>query len=228
MEKEFVDAFVNFCRTNFNLDDGLYAEPYNSLSVCIIDCFYSLRAKYFSVTVPVVERYVKSFMGNNKFKSNINCTDLIEQIDSVGGYKNFAAKILHNRQKISRRYKSDICYEVAQKLLQLNINSIDDFKNFNDIKKLEVALYSIKGVGAAGVNYLFMLAGDPNRCKPDVHIHHCIKDACGKDVLDNDCQQLFLNAIKLLNIDYPQLTVRRLDGIIWVNYQARAKRQLLN
>ncbi|MGN0683453.1 MAG: hypothetical protein ACI4MB_03245 [Candidatus Coproplasma sp.] len=221
MKDELVDKFVEYCRVNLNLESSLYTELYNSLAVCIIDCFYSLRAKYFLVTVPVVERYAKSFMDNDKFKSNINCKDLITHIDSVGGYENFAITILNNRQKISRRFKAEICYEVAQKLLQLDINSIDDFKNYSDTKELEATLYSIKGVGVAGVNYLFMLAGDQNRCKPDVHIHHCVKDACGMDLSAIECQQLFSDAIKILNIDYPKLTIRRLDGIIWEKYQAR-------
>ncbi len=221
MKNDIVESFVSFCRSNLNLSDNLYAEPYNSLAVCIIDCFYSLRAKYFAVTVPVVERYAKVFMNNDKFVSNINCKDLIAHIDSAGGYENFANTILNNRQKISKKFKSEICYEVAQKLLQLNINTINDFKNYENTNLLEKSLYSIKGVGAAGVNYLFMLAGDQNRCKPDIHIHHCVKDACGIDVSDSECQHLFTNAIKLLNNDYPQLTVRLLDGIIWKKYQAR-------
>ncbi|MGN0811975.1 MAG: hypothetical protein ACI4MQ_00490 [Candidatus Coproplasma sp.] len=224
MKFEYVNKFVDFCRNNLNLDNSLYAEPYNSLAVCIIDCFYSLRAKYFLVTVPVVERYAKAFMNNDKFISNINSKDLIAHIDSVGGCENFAIAILKNRQKISKRYKSEVCYEVAQKLLQLDINSIDDFKNYSDTKKLENTLYSIKGVGVAGVNYLFMLAGDPNRCKPDVHIHHFVKDACGIDLSAVECQQLFSDTIKILNIDYPKLTIRRLDGIIWEKYQAKMKK----
>lgn len=164
-------------------------------------------------------------MNNDKFASNVNCKDLIEHIDSVGGYENFAKTILNNKQKTSKKFESEICYEVAQKLLQLKINTIDDFKNYKDTTLLEAVLYSIKGVGVAGVNYLFMLAGDQNRCKPDVHIHHCIKDACGIDVSDIECQNLFADAIALLNIDYPYLTVRRLDGIIWEKYQARKRNE---
>jgi len=224
MKNELVNKFVDFCRSNLNLNYNPYAKPYNSLAVCIIDCFYSLRAKYCSVTVPVVERYAKTFMDDDKFKSNVDCIDLIEHIESVGGYENFATTILYNRQKIWKKLKSEICYEVAQKLVQLRINTINDFKNYKDIKLLETGLYSIKGVGVAGVNYLFMLAGDPNRCKPDVHIRHCIKDACGINASDIECQQLFAEAIKILNIDNPHLTVRTLDGIIWDKYRARKKK----
>lgn len=74
-------------------------------------------------------------------------------------------------------------------------------------------------MGTAGLNYLFMLAGDPNRCKPDVHIHHCIRDACGRDVSDNECQILLTDAVAVLRNDYPYLTVVLLDSIIWQKYQ---------
>lgn len=86
---------------------------------------------------------------------------------------------------------------------------------------MEIIIRSVKGIGNAGTNYLFMLAGDTNRCKPDVHIHECIKDACGKDIKkDNDCQDLFTEAVKLLNKNNSnkQLTVRDLDHAIWVKY----------
>lgn len=98
----------------------------------------------------MVERYAKVFMNNDKFASNVNCKDLIDHIDSVGGYENFAKTILNNKQKTSKKFKSETCYEVAQKLLQLKINTIDDFKNYKDTTLLEAVLYSIKGVGVAG------------------------------------------------------------------------------
>ena len=57
----------------------------------------------------------------------------------------------------------------------------------------------MKGISDAGVNYLFMPAGDPNRVKPDVHIHQSIVDACGRDVSNEECQALFTEAVELLN-----------------------------
>lgn len=71
----------------------------------------------------------------------------------------------------------------------------------------------------AGVNYIFMLAGDPNRCKPDVHIHRCIKDALGYGISNEECQMLFRGTVEILNGTYPRLTVRDLDSIIWQKYQ---------
>ena len=45
-----------------------FAYHYKSLSVCIIDCVYSLRANY-KTTVKVVERYAEKYMNANCNKS---------------------------------------------------------------------------------------------------------------------------------------------------------------
>ena len=67
---------------------------------------------------------------------------------------------------------------------------------------------------------MFMLAGDPSRCKPDTHIHHCIRDALGYDISNDDCQTLFTETTKLLKKDYQSLTVRKLDYIVWQSYSS--------
>ena len=112
-------------------------------------------------------------------------------------------------------------YEIATKLHELlNMDTFDDFRNFEKEALLEIVLRSVRGMGDAGVNYMFMMAGDPNRCKPDVHIHRCIKNALGTDVPNNECQILFRETVKKLkDSGYPDLTVRNLDSVIWNKYQ---------
>ena len=90
----------------------------------------------------------------------------------------------------------------------------------------KTAIQSVKGIGPAGLNYLFMLAGDPDRCKPDVHIHRFIYDAIGVNVSDEQCQILLTDVVKLLKYEYPNLTVRSLDSIIWNKYQIGNKKKL--
>lgn len=46
-----VNKFVEFCKENIDLSQTSYAESYKSMSECLIDCVYSLRAKYFAVTI---------------------------------------------------------------------------------------------------------------------------------------------------------------------------------
>ena len=192
---------------------------YGSLSVCIIDCIYSLRARYYSVTMPVVERYAAYYLCNNIESPDDKISDLIAHIQNAGGPVPFSSAILNNAQRSGGVLKSEICLNLAQYLQLLHIETIEDFRNFASQELLEIVVNSVKGLGDAGTNYLFMLAGDPNRCKPDVHIHHCIRDACGEDISNDDCQILFTDAATELREDYPELTVAMLDGIIWRQYQ---------
>lgn len=214
-----IEKFVEFCKNNLNLNSVHYTQPYQSLSVCVIDCVYSLNSKYFSTTVPVVERYANAYMNGNRFAAGDTLDDLMNNIIAAGGYETFASSVLCNNQKLSGQLKPQVCYELARKIKLLDINTVEDFKNFNCVELLEIVINSVKGIGPAGLNYLFMLAGDPNRCKPDVHIHQCIIDACGRDVSDAECQTLLTDAATLLKRDYPYLTVALLDSIIWNKYQ---------
>ena len=122
---------------------------------------------------------------------------------------------------MSGRNKAEVCYEIAAKLHEyLDIDTFEDFRHFAKEPLLELVLRSVKGMGDAGVNYMFMMAGDPNRCKPDVHIHRCIKNALGTDIPNDECQILFRRAVEELRIcGYTDLTLRDLDNIIWNKYQ---------
>jgi len=216
-----VSKFVEYIRANFDLSQKHYTEEYLSMSVCLIDCVYSLRAKYFAVTVPIVERYAKEYMNGNKYGKNDNLFELIEHINDAGGTEEFAQNILKNMQVIGHARKSAVVKQLAEYLLDLGINTIDDFKNFRHPELLELVIRAVKGMGDAGTNYLFMLVGSDNRCKPDVHIHRCIKDALGFDISNDECQKLMYQAVIALQRDYPELTIKKLDGLIWYKYQSK-------
>ena len=220
---KFTEHFATYCEENFNLETApVYG--YNSLSACIIDCVYSLRAKYYRVTVPIVERYALRYMNGDKETAGDTVSMLIQHIDDCGGPTKFADEVIKNHQKLGGRNnipKENVCYQLAKYLQYLHIETVEDFRNFECPELLEVVIRAVKGMGDAGTHYLFMLAGDANRCKPDVHIHHCIRDACGYDVSNEECQLLFTETVDKLNQKYPQLTVRGLDGIIWQKYQSQ-------
>lgn len=147
-------------------------------------------------------------------------SDLIAHIQDAGGPIAFSSSaVLNNAQRSGGVLKSEICLNLTRYLQLLHIETIDDFRNFESQELLEIVVHSVKGLGDAGTNYLFMLAGDPNRCKPDVHIHHCIRDACGADISNDECQILFIDTVTELRKDYPEITVAMLDGIIWRKYQ---------
>lgn len=64
-----------------------------------------------------------------------------------------------------------------------------------------------------------MLSGDPDRCKPDVHIHRFIYYAIGENVTDEECQVILTDAVKNLKKEYKNITVRTSDSIICNKYQ---------
>jgi len=211
-------VFAIFCERVLDLKKVNYYGEYKSLPVCLIDCVYSLRAKYFAVTVPVVQRYANRYLHGNKYAEGPSLTEFAKEIEATG-FEGFAAGVLNNRQKLSGRLKSQVTYDVAKSLLSLGIQSKEDFAQYPNPRLLEYVISGVRGIGPAGLNYLFMLAGDPNRCKPDTHIHQAIRDGIGHDVSDAECQIIFSDAVKELRTDYPDLTVRRLDGLIWEKYQ---------
>ena len=220
---ELAMQFAGYCESTFDLSTQS-DYGYQSLSVCLLDCVYSLRARYYDVTVPIVQRYANMFMNGDPHGSGDTISMLLRRMDDIG-HLAFAERVLINHQKLGGKKhipKEEVCYQLAKYLRDLHIETIEDFQHFESQEILEIVIRAVNGLGDAGVNYLFMLAGDPNRCKPDVHIHHCIRDACGHDISNEDCQTLFTDAVKILRTQHPNLTVRGLDGIIWRAYQIRA------
>lgn len=220
MEVNDVLKFVDFCKKEFDFSNLETPYRYQSLSICLIDCIYSLRTRYFSTTVPLVKRYADQYTNGNIYDAKDNLRDLMNHIDEAGGCEEFATNILKNRQQLNGRIKSEICYELADKMTRLlGINTLDDFRDYKDLEMLDIVLRSVKGFGDAGLNYLYMLAGDPDKCKPDVHILRCVKDVTGKTFSNDECQELFTKTVEELKKDYPDLTVRELDSLIWEKYQ---------
>ena len=217
------EKFAEYCEAAFDMTTQS-EYGYRSLSVCILDCVYSLRAKYYAVTMPIIERYADAYMGGNSYASGDTVSMLMNRMDEKG-HKAFAEQVLRNQQKLGGKKqipKEEVCYQLARYLRDLHIETMEDFQNFESQEILEIVIHAVNGLGDAGVNYLFMLAGDPNRCKPDVHIHQCIRDACGYDISNEACQELFADTVRILRRKYPSLTVRGLDGIIWRAYQIDA------
>lgn len=211
--------FAEYCEEHFDLDHQT-TYHYQSLPICIIDCVYSLRAKYEATTLRVVQRYADAFMGGDKNAAGDTVSSLIDRMDECGGPRSFADSIFQNHQKLGRSLipKEDAVYQLAHYLKLLQIDTLEDFRQFESPELLEVVIRAVKGISDAGVNYLFMLAGDPDRVKPDVHIHHCIVDACGRDLSNEECQTLFSEAVELLKTTHKGLTVAALDNVIWRFY----------
>ena len=215
--------FAKYCEQHFDLEKPDTFYLYRSLPICLVDCVYSLRTKYSSVTLPLVQRYADAYLGGDKTAEGDTLSQFLQHVEEAGGPKRFADRVLNNHQKLGGKAgvpKEEVCCQLARYLRALHIETLEDFRVFPEPEVLEIVIRAVKGMGHAGCSYLFMLTGDCSRCKPDVHIHHCIRDALGQDLADVDCQRLFEDAARILQEAHPALSVRSLDGAIWEAYRA--------
>ncbi len=217
-------TFASFCISKFNLSSYEKPVEYSSLPFAIIDCVYSSQAKYDQHVKPVLENcaaHVFGHYGTAAVYLDHTLTGFMKDIDDNGGVVDFVDNIIKNHQKLSGRLKLEVCYDLASKLNELGINTMSDFKTYQgkDFATLEKTILSVRGMGTALTPYLFMLAGDSNFCKPDTHLHKCVKDALGINLSDSDCQQLFTNATNIIKSTYPDITVKDLDFIVWDVYR---------
>lgn len=145
----FTQLFSNYCGKNLILTSNVNYN-YKSLSICIIDCVYSLRAVYESMTPPVVNRYAANYMSGDMENSADTVSLLIQHIDDCGGPLAFTDKIIKNHQKIGSKHavsKGEVCYQLARYLQALHIETLNDFRNFDCQELLEIVIHSVKGMG---------------------------------------------------------------------------------
>ena len=118
---EQIRLFSQYCSENFGteLKSVRKSERYQSLPICVLDCVYSLRTKYFAVTVPVLQRYADTYMGGNLYAGQDTLSDFITHIKEFSDCSEFAKTVLKNNQVLSGRNKAEVCYEIATKLHEL-------------------------------------------------------------------------------------------------------------
>lgn len=214
--------FADFCEENFRLDNIENSRLYNSLTLCIIDCIYSLRANYEKVTEPIVDRYANCYLNRNIKDSSDTVSMFSQRMENFPELSYFADNIVYNHQKLGRTNipKEKTCYELAKCLQKLKIETIEDFINYKNQNELEKNILKVGGIGTAATSYLFMLTGNSDRCKSDVHVRRCIKEVCGYELSDSEIQRLFTDSVAILSKKYPELTVSALDLVIWNKYHS--------
>ena len=145
------------------------------------------------------------------FLANVAKYDTIED---------FSKNVLHNMQRTSSRsgiLKAEACREIALVCQKHGINTLRDFNDYTDKTTLDKDIKSVRGQRSGiMLKYLYMLTGDENRVKPDRHIVRFIKETCTLQKLtDDDAQAIMVRTVEMLKPEYPNITVRFLDSLIW-------------
>ncbi len=219
MNETEINNFVTYCRENLNLESIRTQTNYKSLPLCIIDTIFSLRARY-RLVVNVTQNYADQFLNGDRFASDHTISDFIEAYENINNPEEFTNRYIKRNNRICGRLKIVPCYELAIKLKQLKIETIDDFKKYQNENEecLESVIRSVTGFGPQATNYLFMLSGDSSRVKVDTHINRCMRNLFNRILTNEEVQELFREAVNILQKEYSNLTVSKLDHAVWLYY----------
>lgn len=215
---KYIEKKLNLSNSIFDL---AVEYEYSCVPLSVIDAIYSIRLNY-STTKKIVKNYCEYYHiaiykndDNHKIHS---VTDLINNINEKG-FESFATDVLESKNKTAGAnpiLKSEAVYYFAEILRNNGIECFNDFKKA-DKEKLKRELLNVHGQGMAVVNYFFMLCGDEDICKPDTHLLEFLTCAEERNVKPDEALVLIKSAVSELKKDYPNMTVRRLDYIIWLH-----------
>ena len=195
--------------------DDPFKDFYKSLPICILDAVFSIGVvnSYigtFDLTISrtqadATEHTIRNFLAN------------VAKYDTI---EDFSKNVLHNMQRTSSRsgiLKAEACREIALVCQKHGINTLRDFNDYTDKTTLDKDIKSVRGQRSGiMLKYLYMLTGDENRVKPDRHIVRFIKETCTLQKLtDDDAQAIMVRTVEMLKPEYPNITVRFLDSLIW-------------
>ncbi len=228
---EDVSRFVEECEKvelKFQQKDMYSKErlcPYKSLSIIILDCVYSLNARY-SCALNVIDRYLLECDNQDKYAEEHTLLELQNRIEEYD-VKYFEDRV-GNHQYVGGEEKAKVCRELAKLVALKGIDTPKGLISYKDITQLETEIKQIKGIGQAACDYLFMLSGDLNRCKVDVHIRDYVENDCHiKGLKDREYREMFVKAAEILKEKhgYIELTACGLDRLIW-EYKSGAENKV--
>ena len=202
---------------DFTVPDFRY---YNSVALCALDASFSARANYGGV-VNVIESFCENYGFNGRTYETCPRAEEQNKVSEVcrslqGISPEELAEIVNNRQRIGGRLKAALFLDCLHVFQGFGIETYQYMQNRFDDPHLERAFSALRGIGPATLSYLYMLVGDSNDVKVDRHIRTFATAATGNpDLSGEQIKELFRYAARELANDYPDMTARHLDHIVW-------------
>jgi hypothetical protein len=203
-------------RLHFDIIDphGLVTPPgYAHIALCLIDAVFSIRAKYASVR-RVVTHYCTITGVRDEGLDAVDTPSHIEHtlpafLRQVELHRDPEHLFSTNKAKSGGRLKSELCVEVAQRLVAEGIQSRSDLvQNFDDAKA-KTAWIGTHGLGWITWQYFGSLNG-LQQVKPDTHVVAYVRDVLGRSVTPGEVDLLVKGAAGALSVP-----VRALEHSIW-------------
>lgn len=214
---------------------------YHSLPLCVIDSVFSIGVRYINVQKAVASWCAAQNPPWAKFHTEFEPRKTISDLLAVArkdgealSYQDWDALpdpyweaisdrlFGGNRQRTSTNANKGILKAKAVILFArvLKSASVEDFHDIRDPLRQAAARQAVKAVPghSSGISfdYLMMMAGDDSFVKADRMICRFVERATGKSVVNQEeAKQALTGACQLLSAEYPNLTPRLLDHLIW-------------
>lgn len=228
-----ISKFIAYCETELDLQNRLIVNKekdpnetfYKSLPVCIIDAVFSIGVKYQHVE-NAEKAFFKYFNLNisreYSDKNEYTIEDFIKNMETFSSFEEAAKKGFKNSQRTSSTngiLKAEASYLVAKVFQKHKINTLEDFRKYKNKDSLDNEIKQVKGQSSGiMLKYLYMLAGKSDEIKPDRHMVNFMKTLFPhiRDKKDYpEIIEIIKETIKHLKPQYPMLTERFLDVLIW-------------
>lgn len=208
---------------------------YAHLSLALIDTIYSIGARY-EGTHATVLRYARhqqlspyhdAFDTRPPLENQEPLSHLVQLYHALG-IETMMTDVYQNRQRTSTQSgipKAEAVLQVAQLLQHYHINYFQDLFRVAHNKQFESQFKTVPGQRSGiSLTYFWMLTGADDMIKPDRHILNCLCRAIKITSLSTtEAVSLLRDATALLHVDYPLLTARALDYVIWESERQRVK-----
>ena len=141
----------------------------------VVDCVFSAQAKYDLMVLPILRKRLP-LRTDLQDVAELKFSAFLQDMDSFGidKFERYANEVVMNKQKISNRRKTEICYDVCQFFVQKGFETKSDLRLLNSAALQKLVLddlrLSIRGIGSTLAKYLLMLIGDESHIKPDTMI----------------------------------------------------------
>jgi hypothetical protein len=203
----------------------------SNLPYCVLSAIYSIGATQ-AAWSNVVDRYRRYY---NLPPRNVlavasdmpepSISEFIDQIESIG-VERFAADVLDNLRptssSLSAPLRSEAALEYARVLKRHGIDRIRDVLAYPHPEALFTALCQVTGQSSGlSSKWFFMNAGFKGLVKLDRHVTGFLMRTLRRAVTPREAESLFAAVCRQLEPDYPGISPRALDLLIWQTARAR-------
>ena len=233
MQKEDIVVLAQFCRDHLELGEIKLGSEYgySSVPLCVIDAVFSIGVRY-SSTENTVSRFCE-FFDVPKIRGNQvpDPTDQLSVSEFLKMYAEYGIdgmmeQVYRNRQRTSTRngiVKSEAVFRFSKVLADCGVEYLQDIYKVLGNKEFEAEITKIPGQRSGiSLRYFYMLVGSEDFIKPDRMINRFVYRATGKSFGIEETTELLKETCKVLAKEYPGLTPRTLDNVIW-QYQREKK-----